>query len=131
MTSFFPCVGVSVGPLPSHSRRSGPGRSVLASVDDSLGVEVAVAGRIDRITIRVHFGGIVLGVDHHLACRGNLVRRLAAIAKCGCRRTIPYADVAPPVRRVCDFLASMTDATAIRTYKRLFDPDFGSLADLV
>lgn len=34
-------------------------------------------------------------------------------------------------RLVCDHLASMTDASAVRTYKRLFDPDFGSIVDLI
>jgi dGTPase len=35
------------------------------------------------------------------------------------------------LRLICDYIAGMTDGFAIRTYKRLFDPDFGSLADLV
>ena len=35
------------------------------------------------------------------------------------------------VRLICDYIAGMTDGFAIRTYKRLFDPDFGSLADLI
>lgn len=34
-------------------------------------------------------------------------------------------------RRLCDYVSSMTDAQAIRTYKRLFDPDFGSIAELL
>ncbi len=34
-------------------------------------------------------------------------------------------------RLVCDFLAGMTDGYAARTYKRLFEPDFGSIGDLV
>jgi dGTPase len=34
-------------------------------------------------------------------------------------------------RLICDYIAGMTDGFAIRTYKRLFDPDFGSLADLI
>lgn len=34
-------------------------------------------------------------------------------------------------RIVCDVLARMTDGIASRTYKRLFDPDFGSIVDLV
>jgi dGTPase len=33
-------------------------------------------------------------------------------------------------RILCDYIAGMTDGFAIRTYKRLFDPDFGSLLDL-
>lgn len=34
-------------------------------------------------------------------------------------------------RVVCDVLAKMTDGIASRTYKRLFDADFGSIVDLV
>jgi dGTPase len=34
-------------------------------------------------------------------------------------------------RLVCDAIAAMTDGFATRTYKRLFDADFGSIADLV
>ncbi len=34
-------------------------------------------------------------------------------------------------RLVCDSLARMTDGVASRTYKRLFDADFGSIVDLV
>lgn len=34
-------------------------------------------------------------------------------------------------RVVCDLLARMTDGIASRTYKRLFDADFGSIVDLV
>jgi dGTPase len=34
-------------------------------------------------------------------------------------------------RILCDVLARMTDGLATRTYKRLFDPSFGSIADLV
>lgn len=40
-------------------------------------------------------------------------------------------SVTARVRMLCDYIAGMTDGFAIRTYKRLFDPDFGSLADLI
>ncbi len=33
-------------------------------------------------------------------------------------------------RLVCDFLADLTDGAAIRLYRRLFDPAFGSITDL-
>jgi dGTPase len=33
-------------------------------------------------------------------------------------------------RVLCDYVAGMTDAFAIRTYRRLFDPEFGSVRDL-
>ncbi len=34
------------------------------------------------------------------------------------------------MRRICDYLAGMTDGNAMRSYKRLYDPDFGTIADL-
>ncbi len=34
-------------------------------------------------------------------------------------------------RRLCDFTAGLTDGLAVRTYKRLYDPDFGSIAELL
>lgn len=34
-------------------------------------------------------------------------------------------------RIICDYLAGMTDGFASRIYKRLFDPDYGSIVDLV
>jgi dGTP triphosphohydrolase len=34
------------------------------------------------------------------------------------------------MRAVADHLASMTDGHALRTYKRLFDPDFRSLTEI-
>ncbi len=33
-------------------------------------------------------------------------------------------------RRICDHLAGLTDGMIIRTYRRLFDPEFGSFRDL-
>ncbi len=33
-------------------------------------------------------------------------------------------------RLVCDYIAGMTDAFAMTTYRRLFDPDYGSIADI-
>lgn len=47
-------------------------------------------------------------------------------------REIAAANEAPArARLVCDYLAAMTDGDAVRTYKRLFTPDFGSIGDLV
>ena len=39
-------------------------------------------------------------------------------------------DVAGKARRICDWLAGLTDGLIVRTYKRLNDPDFGSIRDL-
>lgn len=40
-------------------------------------------------------------------------------------------DPAARKRRLCDYLAGLTDGQAVRTYKRLFHADFGSIAELV
>jgi len=34
-------------------------------------------------------------------------------------------------RLLCDYLSGMTDAYALRNYKRLFDPDYGSISELI
>src|SRR5262249_27424022 len=33
-------------------------------------------------------------------------------------------------RQICDWLAGLTDGMIVHTYRRLFDPEFGSLRDL-
>ena len=33
-------------------------------------------------------------------------------------------------RQICDYLAGLTDGMIVRTYRRLFDPEFGSIRDL-
>ena len=38
--------------------------------------------------------------------------------------------VAGKARRICDWLAGLTDGMLLRTYRRLFDPEFGSILDL-
>jgi len=40
-------------------------------------------------------------------------------------------DRARRARVICDYLAGMTDGFASRIYKRLFDPEYGSIVDLV
>lgn len=38
--------------------------------------------------------------------------------------------LAGKARRICDFLSGQTDGMVVRTYRRLFDPEFGSFRDL-
>jgi dGTPase len=40
------------------------------------------------------------------------------------------ATAAGKARQICDWLAGLTDGTIVRTYQRLFDPQFGSIRDL-
>ena len=37
---------------------------------------------------------------------------------------------AAKARQICDWLAGLTDGMIVRTYQRLFDPQFGSIRDL-
>ena len=40
-------------------------------------------------------------------------------------------DKVKKMRVLCDSISEMTDSLAVRTYKQLFDPDFGSILDIV
>ena len=40
-------------------------------------------------------------------------------------------DAMERARLLCDYLSGMTDAYALRSYKRLFDPDYGSISELI
>ncbi|MDD2762589.1 MAG: dNTP triphosphohydrolase [Opitutaceae bacterium] len=40
------------------------------------------------------------------------------------------ATAAGKARRICDWLAGLTDGMIVHTYRRLFDPEFGSIRDL-
>jgi dGTPase len=40
-------------------------------------------------------------------------------------------DESAGARLLCDHLSGMTDAYALRSYKRLFDPDYGSISELI
>jgi dGTPase len=40
-------------------------------------------------------------------------------------------EQAEKARLLCDHLSGMTDAYALRSYKRLLDPDYGSISELI
>jgi len=47
-------------------------------------------------------------------------------------RAVTNVDTpAEKARLLCDHLSGMTDAYALRSYKRLFDPDYGSISELI
>ena len=46
-------------------------------------------------------------------------------------RAVRATEPTRPARLLCDHLAGMTDAYALRSYKRLFDPDYGSISELI
>ena len=35
------------------------------------------------------------------------------------------------LRRLCDFISGLTDGLAVRTYKRLYDPDLSLITELL
>lgn len=47
------------------------------------------------------------------------------------RNIVANDDEKSRMRLICDYIAGMTDAYLIRSYRRLFDPNFGSIIDLV
>jgi dGTPase len=50
----------------------------------------------------------------------------------GTHRAVMASDSpAEKARLLCDYISGMTDAYAMRSYKRLFDPDYGSISELI
>jgi len=47
------------------------------------------------------------------------------------RAVLGANDKAGKARFLCDHLSGMTDAYALRSYKRLLDPDYGSISELI
>ncbi len=47
------------------------------------------------------------------------------------RAVTSASGAAARARLLCDHLSGMTDAYALRSYKRLFDPDYGSISELI
>ena len=65
--------------------------------------------------------------DHYIV-REDGLKILPESTSEGILQGNPSAD--EKIRRICDFLANLTDRQAIQAYKRLYHPDFGSLTDL-
>lgn len=58
-------------------------------------------------------------------------RRVIRILPPRVARLIDAADTEPEkARLICDWLSGLTDGMIVRTYRRLFDPEFGSFRDL-
>ena len=77
-------------------------------------------------------GGHILGelfdaLRHHCVRPGDGLRLLPAPVRELIRRE---TDTAGRHRRLCDYVAGLTDASAVRIHRRLYDPEFGSIADL-
>ena len=47
------------------------------------------------------------------------------------RAVLSTDDKPEKARLLCDHLSGMTDAYALRSYKRLMDPDYGSISELI
>ena len=47
------------------------------------------------------------------------------------RSVLGHDNKAAKARLLCDHLSGMTDAYALRSYKRLLDPDYGSISELI
>jgi dGTPase len=66
--------------------------------------------------------------DRYIERRSNPLHLLPADVETDIDRT---EEPAQRARLICDWIASMTDRFAFRTYRRLFDADFGSITDFV
>jgi dGTPase len=47
------------------------------------------------------------------------------------REVMASASSSERARLICDYISGMTDAYALRSYKRLLDPDYGSISELI
>ncbi|MEI9999944.1 MAG: hypothetical protein WDO13_12715 [Verrucomicrobiota bacterium] len=47
------------------------------------------------------------------------------------RAVLECDELSARARLLCDHLSGMTDAYALRSYKRLLDPDYGSISELI
>ncbi len=68
------------------------------------------------------------------SCWSNYVEPGPRVIRILPPRVGSLVDAAPTrrdkARRICDWLAGLTDGMIVRTYRRLFDPEFGSFRDL-
>lgn len=68
------------------------------------------------------------------SCWRNYVEKNARVVRILPPRVGRLIDAAPTpaakARQICDWLAGLTDGMIVRTYRRLFDPEFGSIRDL-
>jgi len=71
-----------------------------------------------------------LGATNDAGTRGKAPEKV--LLPSDVHRAVRATDTeAGRARLLCDHLAGMTDAYALRSYKRLFDPDFGSISELI
>jgi dGTPase len=76
---------------------------------------------------RVILEGIFIALcESYLAAKGSGLRLLPEAFDQIVRN---QESVESKARVLCDYVAGMTDGFAVRTYKRLFDPGFGSILD--
>jgi dGTPase len=65
---------------------------------------------------------------NYLAARSKKPAKLVAI---GVHNELLKVKKNEKARLLCDYISGMTDAYALRSYKRLFDPDYGSISELI
>lgn len=66
--------------------------------------------------------------ENYIAAERSKIRLVPNVLHDQLQQTASKAERA---RLVCDYISGMTDAYAVRTYKRLFDPDYGSISELM
>ena len=82
-----------------------------------------------------HKAGRVLGelygifADNYLGGRNRPLRLLDSDTEAALKQA--SGDEHQASRIICDTIATMTDRFAVRTYRRMIDPEFGSIVDLI
>ncbi|MGC6455372.1 MAG: dGTP triphosphohydrolase [Coraliomargaritaceae bacterium] len=112
------------------------------SIDPDVQAESALYKRIALDLIfrstqiqQIEFKGghLLEKLFHALAehCTGNGKNRLQILPESVRQLIDAEEDTRSQMRRLCDYIAGLTDGQAVRIYKRLFDPGFGSISELV
>ena len=77
-------------------------------------------------------GGRILRQLGQMLFQNYLETRPAVLVPNDVHRVVVASEApAERARLVCDYVSGMTDAYALRSYKRLLDPDYGSISELI
>ena len=115
----------------AHSLVTTPGARMKIKVQKSLSKEFVYGSRLLQQT--EFKGGAMLEklmqafLDNYLASS-----KPVALVPGDVHRAVLAAEEKPEkARLLCDYVSGMTDGYAVRIYKRLFAPDFGSITELI
>ena len=109
-------------------------REILREAELYKNISIDLVFRSPQLHQLEHKGGYILKKiftafeENYLGKENSKINLLPRDTEQSVRST---ASPRHRMRLLCDHIAGMTDGFAVRTYKRLFDAEFGSLADLI